>query len=218
MSDVATALKQDQLTATPTAGSSSSRGGGIAIPAIGNIAARSKDFVLKGDHSLQSTLGIARVFYGQDAGRQWFDSFSKLVSHRYGESDQFSRFILHALPFLKFIRNARNCVEHPSAIQRVVTRDYLLQPDGTILPPSIEVIHPKTPMPAAPLAEFMSQVLESLVSILEQVIVFICSKHVRPPLEAFPIQVVEWPEESRQHNVRYSYGLYDAEGRPIRAS
>jgi hypothetical protein len=99
-----------------------------------------------------------------------------------------------------------------------VTRDYLLQPDGTILPPSIEVIHPKTPMPAAPLAEFMSQVLERLVTILEQVIVIICSKHVRSPMEAFPIQVVEWPEESRQHNVRYSYGLYEAEGRPIRAS
>jgi hypothetical protein len=36
-SDLATALKQDQLAATGTAGSSSSRGGGIAIPAIGNL-------------------------------------------------------------------------------------------------------------------------------------------------------------------------------------
>jgi hypothetical protein len=87
------------------------------------------------------------------------------------------------------------------------------------VPPSIGIIHPHTSMRATPVSEFMSGVQEQLVAIVEQTIAFMCSKHVRPPMAAFPVQIVEWPEENRwQKHVRYSYGLYDANGRPIRSS
>jgi hypothetical protein len=219
MLDVAAALKQDQLAATTAVGHTRQKGGAIALPAVGKVAARCKDFIQKADHSLQSLLGMVRIFYGKDAGRQWFEGFEKVVSKRYGESDPSSQFLAGVLPFLKFIRNARNCVEHPKHRQRIVTRDFFPQADGTILPPTIEIIHPHTPMPAFPVSEFMSRAQEELVAIVEQTIAFMCSKHVRPPMAAFPVQVVEWPEENRwQKHVRYSYGLYDANGRPIRSS
>lgn len=219
MLDVAVALEQDQLAATKAIEHSLQKGGAVALPAVGNIAARCKDFIQKADHSLQSLLGMVRVFYGKDAGRQWFEGFTKLASKRYGESDPFSQFLVGMLPFLKFIRNARNCVEHPKDSQRIVTRDFFPQADGTIKPPTIEIIHPDTSMRATPVSEFMGQVQEKLVAIVEQTIAFMCSKHVRPPMAAFPVQIVEWPEENRwQKHVRYSYGLYDANGRPIRSS
>jgi len=219
MLDVAAALEQDQLAATRAVEDNPQKGGAVALPAVGKIAARCKDFVQKADHSLQSLLGIVRVFYGNHVGRQWFEGFTKLVSERYGESDPFSQFLVGVLPFLKFIRNARNCVEHPKDSQKIVVRDFLLQADGTILPPTIEIIHPDASMRATPVSEFMGQVQEKLVAIVEQTTAFMCSKHVRPPMAAFPVQIVEWPEENRwQKHVRYSYGLYDANGRPIRSS
>jgi len=219
MLDVAAALEQDQLAATRAVGHTHKEAGAVAIPAVGNIGARCKDFVQKADHSLQSLLGMVRVFYGKDAGRQWFEGFRKLISKRYRESDPFSQFLAGALPFLKGIRNARNCVEHPKDSQRIVTRDFFPQADGTILPPTIEIIHPDTPMRATPVSEFMNRTQGQLVTIVEQTIAFMCSKHVQPPLPAFPLQIVEWPEENRrQKHVRYSYGVYDANGRPIRAS
>jgi len=219
MLDVAGALEQDQLVATRAVRHNVQKGGAVALPSVGSIGARCKDFVQKSDHSLQSVLGMVRIFYGKDAGRQWFEGFTKLVSKRYGESDPFSQFLIGVVPFLKFIRNARNCVEHPKDSQRIVTRDFFPQADGTILPPTIEIIHPHTPMHATPVSDFMSRVQENLVAIVEQTIVFICSKHVRPPMAAFPVQIVEWPEENRsQKHVHYSYGLYDANGRPIRSS
>src|SRR5262245_34424697 len=118
------------------------------------------------------------------------EGFTKFVSERYGESDPFSQFLLAVLPFLKFIRNARNCVEHPKDSQRTVTRDFFPQADGTILPPTIEIIHPDTSMRATPVSEFMGRAQEELVAIVEQTIAFMCSKHVRPPISAFPVQIV----------------------------
>jgi hypothetical protein len=218
MLDVAAALEHDQLAATTAAGDSLQRGG-ASLPAIGNVATRCKDFLQKADHSLQSLLGIVRIFYGKDAGRQWFEGFTKLVSKRYGESDPFSQFLVGMLPFLKFMRNARNCVEHRRDNQKIVTQDFSLEADGTILPPIIEIVHSHTSMLRTPVSEFMSRVQENIVTIVEQTIAFMCSKNVRPPMAAFPVQIVEWPEENRwQKHVRYSYGVYDASGRPIRSS
>jgi hypothetical protein len=219
MLDVAAALERDQLAATGGARYNLQKSQAVALPAVGNIAARCKDFIQKADHSLQSLLSMVRLFYGKDAGREWFEGFTKVVSKRYGESDHFSQFLLGALPFLKFIRNARNCVEHPKESQRIVTRDFFFQSNGAILLPTIEVIHPHSTMHAIPVSQFMGRVQEELVTIVEQTIAFMCSKHVRPPMAAFPVQIVEWPEDSRwEKHVRYSYGFYDVNGRPVRAS
>jgi hypothetical protein len=193
--DVAAALEQDQLAATRAVEHNLQKGGAVALPAVGKIAARSKDFVQKADHSLQSLLGIVRVFYGNHAGRQRFEGFTKLVSERYGESDPFSQFLVGVLPFLKFIRNARNCVEHPKDSQKIVARDFFSQADGTILPPTIEIIHPHASMRATPVSEFMSRVQEDLIVIVEQTIAFMCSKHLRPPMAAFPVQSWSGPKK-----------------------
>jgi hypothetical protein len=101
MLDVAAALVQDQPAATRAVGHKGQKGGAVALPAVGAIAARCKDFVQKADHSLQSVLGMVRVFYGKDAGRQWFEGFTKLVSKRYGESDPFSQYLPSRAPFPK---------------------------------------------------------------------------------------------------------------------
>jgi hypothetical protein len=219
MLDVATALEEAQRTAIAAFEGASQKEGSVALPAVGNIDARCKDFVQKADHSLQSLMRIVRVFNGEDAGRQWFEGFSNLVSNRYGDGDQFSKFLVAALPFLKFVRNARNCVEHSKDNKKIVTRDFSVQADGAVLPPTIEVIHPDTPMSAVPVSEFMGRAHAQTVTMIEQMIVFICQKHVRPPLATFPVQVVEWPEGAGpQKHVRYSYGCYDPEGRVIRVS
>lgn len=47
------------LTAKELFNPNAQKGGGVALPAVGNIAARCNDFVQKADHSLQSLLGSA---------------------------------------------------------------------------------------------------------------------------------------------------------------
>jgi hypothetical protein len=189
------------------------RDGSIVLPTVGDVAAHCKSFIQKSDHALQSLNGIVKLFYGKDAGKQWFESLTDLVQHRYGPDDLFSKFMVAALPFLKFIRNARNCVEHPSPAGRglVVTTDFALNAQLQIIPPTIAVVDPKTPQPAVQVSKFMTHVIEQVTGIFEAMVAHMCNKNTQP-FAGIQFQVIELPEDwQRAHHVRYSYGLYDGD-------
>jgi hypothetical protein len=175
MRDVATALEEAQQAAIVFFEGAPGKEGSVALPAVGNIDARCKDFIQKADHSLQSLLLIVRVFYGKDAGRQWFEGFPNLVSKRYGDGDPFSKFLVAALPFLKFMRTARNCIEHPKDTEKVLTQDFSFRADGALLAPTIVVIHPRYgTKQAVRISVFMRGVHEQIITVIEQTIVFMC--------------------------------------------
>jgi hypothetical protein len=67
----------------------------------------------KADHVAVALFNIAKIFYGDEIGPRWFASLHKLASEKYGDNDGFTKFLKAALPFLQFVRNARNAVEHP---------------------------------------------------------------------------------------------------------
>jgi hypothetical protein len=184
--------------------------GSVVLPSIGDVSARCKSFIQKSDHALQSLLGIVKLFYGKDAVR-WFESFAKSVASRYGVEDPFTKFMRDALPFLQFVRNARNSIEHPKKTERMVTTDYVLNSEMQIVPPSIQIIHPRTPQPAMQISVFMTQLIEQSAAVFELMLAQMCDRHVQS-VAGIQFQVIELPEEwQRAHNVRYSYGLYDGD-------
>jgi hypothetical protein len=67
--------------------------------------------------------------------------------------------------FLKLVRNARNCVEHPKPGEQVIVKDFELNDKMQIVPPLIEIIHPKTPQPEMHMSQFDSQVIEQISNI-----------------------------------------------------
>jgi hypothetical protein len=217
MAELESKLLEDQQAALATV-EEQGRGRSLALPSVANMAARCKDFIQKCDHSLQSLLSIIRLFYGRDAGKKWYEGFSDMVSHLYGPDDPFAKFLAAALPFLQFVRNTRNCVEHPKENERLVINDFSIGSDGLIVLPGIEIIHLRTPHPPISAAEFMHRVNQNVIEIHELTIVYICSKQVQP-IGGFATQVVELPRDKRrQSHVRYSYGIYGEDGRVIRAS
>jgi hypothetical protein len=133
---------------------------------------------------------------------------------RYGQQDDFYRFLLEALPFLKFIRNTRNCVEHPKADKRLVIQDFAVEPNGAVVAPTIEVVHPDTPHAPVLISEFIRGTHERIVTIVESSIALMCSREVRS-VAGFEVRVVELTEDKRVNHVRYAYGLFDREGRMI---
>lgn len=185
--------------------------GSVVLPRVGDVNALCKSFIQKADHALQSALGIVKLFYGPAAGKGWFESLKEITETRYGVDDPFARFMKDALPFLKLVRNARNCVEHPKPGEQIIVNDFELNNKMQIVPPLIEIIHPKTPQPEMHISQFGSQVIEQISNIFEMLIAFLCDRHVRTDL-GLQFQVINLPEEwqAAQH-VRYSYGLYDGE-------
>jgi hypothetical protein len=143
-----------------------------------------------------------------EAKGRWFDGVSDLIRERYGAADDFAIFSEKAATFCKFLRNARNCVEHEKSHQRIVVNDFTLLASGKIMPPVIEVEHPETPEPVVPLLNFMEQMTESVVNVAETFIAFLCAKHVRS-IAGMPVQVGEVPEDQRANKkVRYGYVVW----------
>jgi hypothetical protein len=178
----------------------------ILVPAVGNVAVRCKEFLQKSDHALRGLFDVVKLFY-MGIGSGGWESLKKEVESGSQDIDNFPQFLSNALPLLHLVRNARNCVEHPRQDQRMEVNDFSVDAGNNLLPPMIEIIHPKTPLARVPVADFIAQVTQSIVEIVELMVVFLCTRHAQA-ISAFPVQVVEIPPARRtSEHVRFGYGL-----------
>jgi hypothetical protein len=190
------------------------KNGAVPLPSIANPFARTKDFLQKADHTLQSLFLIVRAFYPTQ--KNFFEGFCERITATFGENDAFAEFMNGHKIFLIFIRRARNAVEHPSDSQKVLVRDFSMRADGSVARPMLEVIDKNTPCPESPVSQTMGTMIERLSLICECVIAGLCDKHVQQ-VGGIQFSVLEFPEDQRAvKDVRYSYGLFDRQ-RLIRA-
>ena len=177
----------------------------MKIPSMGDIRSETKAFLQKADHVTVALFNIAKLFYGEGIGPRWFESLHGLISTKYGEDALFTEFLKAVLPFLKFVRNARNAMEHTDKTKSVKVIDISLLPSGELNPPSIEVIHPETPQPSVPLLALMGQIVDQLATIFEIMLAHLCGVNVRSFAE-MPLVVIEYDEnQQKAFKCRYGY-------------
>jgi hypothetical protein len=129
----------------------------LFLPSLGEVRGRCESFIHKADHALFALFDIVKLFY-PDIGTGLFDRLASIAAERYGEEAQFTRFVNRVAPFLKCIRQTRNCVQHPKDGQLINVQDFILSADGSIVPPSIEVIDKVASLAPMAVLEFMKQV------------------------------------------------------------
>jgi hypothetical protein len=174
------------------------------IPAVGNVRGYCKSFAQKADHFASALLEIIRLFYPELHKKNWED-FHGLVKSRFGESDPFYKVAEITTPFLRLIRDARDCFEHAN-LEAVETRDFELQPDGTVADPSIEINFRKSAQDRCPISSFMEKTTKELLDCFEMIIVHMCSKNIQP-LGPFVMRVGLLDENQRKAwHVRFAYG------------
>lgn len=177
----------------------------VVVPAVGNVESRCNEFLQRTDHALRELFRLVRMFY-PDVNSGFWKGLKKKIDDGPQDIDNFPQFLAETVPFLQQVRNARNCVEHPRQDQRLIVTDFDIDPNNLLLLPSVEVVHTETPLDRRPVSVFFAQTLQNIVRIVELMIVFLCSRHVRP-VSGFPIQVIELPPEHRKYpHVRYGYG------------
>ena len=151
--------------------------------------------------------GVAKLFYGHDLRKGWFDALRATVERKYGTKDQFTGFMSEVTPFLQYVRHWRNCVEHPKPQEYILAKDFTLTAEMELFPQTIELVHPKAHQPPIAISSFMDQTIEQVSKIFEMMIAFLCSKHVRASSK-FPVQVVDLQEtDRRDKKVRFGYGI-----------
>ena len=178
--------------------------GSLIVPSVGDVESRCKTFIQKADHVCGALYRIAGLFYKVPVKGCKF--LAELCRGKYGEGDLFTRFVAGLLPSLGFIRDARNCFEHPKENQKCTVTDFSVGADGYITPPTLAAKYQDTEYPAASVSEYMTQFSERLPEMFELMVVHMCSKHVQP-FGGMTVEVVESPENRRREkHVRFSYG------------
>ncbi|MER8626356.1 hypothetical protein [Mesorhizobium sp. M1143] len=177
------------------------------LPAVTEVENRANTFIQKSEHALQAINRLAEIFYGSQmkAEGKFPDNLALTFAKAFGEDAQSTTFAKSMAVFGHHVRNTRHCVEHRNENQRIVAKDFQLRSDGKVYPPSIAVVHPKTPLEETELTAFMSDWIEGLLAVTETLLLYLADKnHV--PFGNFPMGVGYVPEDQRRlHKVRVGY-------------
>jgi hypothetical protein len=177
----------------------------MTVPSMGDGRGDIKAFLQKADHVAVALFNIAKLFYGDEIGPRWFASLHNLVSDKYGDDDGFTEFLKATLPFLQFVRNARNAVEHPDQAKSVKVTDISLLPSGELNQSTVEVVHPETAQPPVPLLSLMEHIAHQLAAAFEFMLAHLCGVNVQP-FAGMPLGVVEYNEsQQKAYKCRYGY-------------
>jgi hypothetical protein len=149
----------------------------LALPSIEGLNERLKSFVQKIEHATQAINSFTKQFYGHT--EKMSKGFELEVQKLYGDSDEFSKFAGSILPFMNFVRNLRNAIEHPKDNQRTIINDFAITPDGTMTSPTLQLVHVVTPQPEMDVESFLSQVSSHILEIFEVLMVHLASKHIQ---------------------------------------
>ena len=213
MDEIAEKFTADEKAAIAKAQKNRSKDASMTVPSVGNVRAECKSFSQKADHFAVSLMNIVRLFYPEMAGQNWKD-LRDLAKARYGENDEFFKLLVPAATFLKFIRDARDCLEHAN-LEGAKTRDFEPEPNGTIAPPTIEIDFRQSVQDRCSISSFIRGVTQAMPDYFEMIVVHMCSKSIKP-FAGMPLVVGELSQEVQNAwHVRFAYGSYDQGGQFI---
>lgn len=150
----------------------------VALPSIEGLNERFKMFVQRVEHATQAIFEFTQQFYGHT--QKMWNGFELEAQKLYGDADELSKFAGSIRPFMTYVRNLRNSIEHPKDSQRVIIKDFAIMPDGTLKSPTVQLVHAITPQPEMNIQSFLPQVTGQVLEIFEVLMVHLASKHIKP--------------------------------------
>lgn len=167
----------------------------FSIPSISNVLTRCKTIFQKADHIEQILMEINSLFF-PDFGLNKQSQFSKLhqsLKNKYGNNDDFTKFIGNSLTYLELIRGFRNCLDH--RLEKAKVYDFELLPSAKLFSPSIEIDYKQNKMERTSLSSFLPELTTGLIFFIENILAFLADKNVIA--DKLPKRVSIIPKELR---------------------
>jgi hypothetical protein len=181
------------------------KGRSVHLPTLGDVRDLTEKFLQKADHVALDLFGVVKLFHGTEIPKGMFEGLHELMRQKLDKDDAFLDFLNAAVPFLKFVRNARNAMEHEDETKRVVVTNITLLPSGELNPPCIEIIHKETAQPSVPLQALMTHMADQLVVCFEVMLAQICNLNVKP-FSGIPLGVIQYDDRMQKaYNCRFGY-------------
>jgi hypothetical protein len=185
--------------------------GAISLPAIGNVKQRFDAFAQKTGHVVKTLERIAKLFYDKELKSKWIDSLTSIAADRYGDDSPFAQWMKNARPFLLYVLDLRNLIEHHATDKFIKVSDFRLMASGEIALPSVEIVRPGEPTATASITILMKKVADHLVSVSEVLMAHLCDVNVQP-VAGMSFHVFELsPEHRSNKSQRFYYGYYNGE-------
>lgn len=145
-------------------------------------------------------LSIARLFL---PGASNWDDVKEFADREYGPGDQFAKLLSEVVPSMKLVLNLRDALEHQN--KGVTVRDFAMEPDGSIAPPTVELNFRKSVLPRKSVSSFMEELVAGLPIFFEMMVVHLSSKFAQP-VGGLPLIVDLLPAEYQGARfVRFGY-------------
>jgi hypothetical protein len=181
----------------------------ITLPSLENAEERCDAFAQKVGHAIDTLKAVARLFYPQELSKKWIDSLTTVAAQKHGEHAALAQFMKERGSKLLFMREMRNMIEHPQVDAYVRVSDFQLLSSIELAAPSVDIVRPgQTPI-SGPLASFMAQVVDELVSTAEMFFALLCGANAKS-FSHFSVVVVELAPSRRPKwnpHQRISYGI-----------
>lgn len=169
------------------------------------LATSVETFVRKADQVRDIILAYLKLVYSSGTNKKITENLYSDIVSKHGEESGLAKFVKSITLFLKFLRNFRNAIEHPKEDHRASLKDFTLAPNGTVDPPTIELINNETPQSRIFVVSFMEQVTSQLTDVVEYLMAHLCISNIGY-FGDFECGIMELPPERRRHiNVRFSY-------------
>ncbi len=176
----------------------------VHLPTLGDVRDIMEKFLQKADHVVADLFSIVKLFYPQ-INKGMFEGLQEQMHAQLDKDDPFLEFLKAAVPFLKFVRNARNAMEHEDSMKRVVVTDITLLPSGELSPPCVEVVHKETAQPSVPIQALMMHMTEQLAVGFEVMLAQLCNFNVKP-FAGLTLGVIQHDDKlQKAFNCRFGY-------------
>jgi hypothetical protein len=175
-----------------------------SIPGFGDAETRLKTIFQKADHIEQILIEIIIIFYPSlgITKQSHLPNFYDAIKAKYGDDDEFTKFLEPIVFFMKTIRAFRNALDHRLGTVKIF--DFELQKDSNILAPSFELKHKDVKLERQSISELLKIILPNLIFIFENTLIHMCYKTFTPHLMAQGIK--EIPESERKYKyVKYCF-------------
>lgn len=171
------------------------------LPAAGSLEQKINAFIQAVHSVVQQLYDLPRSFI-KFPPKGWPDNFTEALHSKFGDEHKFTHFAQSTTPFIKFLRNARHCVEHRRGDQRIDVRDFHLTKDGHLNRPTVAIVHNATPLDATDLVEFMTSMLDQLIKVTEAMLAHVADASRPGSLAGLPLAIAEIPADQRRNGSR----------------
>lgn len=179
--------------------------GSYAIPSITNLETQCKTIFQKADHVTQTLMEIVTVFFPNEKlnKQSHFPKLYEILISKFGDNDEFVKFLGDSVKFLELIRSLRNCLDH--RLSNVKVENFKLQPNLDVLSPTIEIDYRDSKLERTDLEIFLSIVKKNLMTVSEGLIAYLADKGTKER-KGIPNYVKFIPEDKRRNKyIQFSF-------------